>query len=83
MKKKKEFILKNITDIKIYMLYLLDHIAYPIDHTSLMNIVADSTSEISLEYDDALRQLADSEHIIFDEIDGEKYYMISDLGKMV
>ncbi len=83
MKKKNEFALKTLTDIKVYMLYLLDHIAYPVDHSTLIEIVSESTSEISLDYDDALRQLVDSKHIIFDEVDGEKYYMISKLGKMV
>lgn len=83
MKKKNEFALKNLTDIKVYMLYLLDHIAYPVDHSTLIEIVSESTSEISLDYDDALRQLVDSKHIIFDEIDGERYYMITELGKMV
>ena len=74
MKKKNEFVLKTLTDIKVYMLYLLDHIAYPVDHRTLIEIVSESTSEISLDYDDALRQLVDSKHIIFDEVDGEKYY---------
>ena len=83
MKKKKEFALKTLTDIKVYMLYLLDHIAYPVAHSTLIEIVSDATSEISLDYDDALRQLVDSKHIMFDEVDGEKYYMISELGKMV
>ena len=83
MKKKNEFALKTLTDIKVYMLYLLDRIAYPVDHRTLIEIASDATSEISLGYDDALRQLVDSKHIIYDEVDGEKYYMISELGKMV
>jgi len=83
MKKKNEFALKTLTDIKVYMLYLLDRIAYPVDHRTLIEIASDATSEISLDYDDALRQLVDSKHIISDEVDGEKYYMISELGKMV
>ena len=83
MKKKNEFALKTLTDIKVYMLYLLDRIAYPVDHRSFIEIVSESTSEISLDYDAALRELVDSKHIIFDEVDGERYYMISELGKMV
>ena len=79
MKKKNEFTLKTLTDIKVYMLYLLDHIAYPVDHSTFIEIVSDATSEILLDYDDALRQLVDSKHIIFDEIDGERYYMITEL----
>lgn len=81
--KKKDFTLKTITDTKVFMLFLLDHISYPIDHSSFIEIVAESTSEITLDYDEALRGLADTGHIIFDEINGERYYMISELGKMV
>jgi hypothetical protein len=83
MKKKNDFKLKSLTDIKVYMLYLLDHIAYPVDHSTLIEIVSEATGEISLRYDDALQGLADSNHINFDEIDGEKYYMINELGKKV
>ncbi len=83
MKKKKEFTLKTVTEIKVFILYLLDHIAYPIDHSTLINIIADTTSDISLSYDAALRELSVSAHLVYDEIDGEKYYMVSDMGKMV
>ena len=83
MKKSNEFKLKSLTDIKVYVLFILDHIAYPIDHSTLIEIISESTGEISLEYDNALQGLADSKHINFDEVDGERYYMISELGKMV
>lgn len=83
MKKSNEFKLKSLTDIKVYVLFILDHIAYPVDHSTLIEIISESTGEISLEYDNALQGLADSKHINFDEVDGEKYYMISELGKMV
>lgn len=83
MKKKKEFALRTLTDIKVFMLFLLDHIGYPIDHTSFIDIVSESTSEISLDYDEALRELADSGHIISDTVGGESYYMVSEMGKMV
>ena len=72
-----------MTDIKVFLLFLLDRIGYPIDHTSLIGLVSENTEEIIFDYDECLRELADSEHIFFDEIEGEKYYMISDTGRMV
>ena len=72
-----------MTDIKIFMLFMLDHISAPIDHTAFISIVSDSTSELSFDYEEALIQLADSGHIISDEINGEKYYMVSEVGKLV
>ena len=83
MRKSKEFKLRSMTDIKVFLLFLLDNIGYPIDHTTLITIVADNTDEIIYDYDECLRELSDSEHLLYDEVDGEKYYMISDKGRMV
>ena len=83
MAKKKEFKLVTMTDIKVFLLFLLDNIGYPIDHSSLIEMVAENTDEITLDYDECLRELADKEHVLFDEFDGEKYYMISESGREV
>ena len=83
MKKKQKFSLKTKTDIKVFLLFLLDRIGYPIDHTSLIGLVSENTDEIIFDYDECLRELSDSEHILFDEIAGEKYYMISDTGRVI
>ena len=83
MKKKKEFGLNTITDIKIFLLFLLDNIRYPVDYTTVTKVIAENTDDFSLDYDQCLAELTDSNHLYFDEIDGEKYYMISDTGRMV
>ncbi len=81
--KKKQFVLKTTIDIKIFLLFLLEQIRYPIDHTTLINIVSENTDEIQMGYDECLADLVDAGHLLFDELDGEKYYMISDSGRMV
>ncbi len=83
MKKYKEFGLNTVTDLKVFLLFLLDNIRYPIDRTTVMTIIAENTDDISLDYDQCLGELADSGHLYYDEIDGEKYYMISDEGRLV
>ncbi len=83
MKKDKDLILKTTTDIKVFLLFLLDRIGGPIDRTTLMEIVEENTDEISLDYDECLRQLRLSEHVYYDAIGGEEYYMVSDKGRMV
>ncbi len=83
MKKQKKFTLKTMTDIKVFLLFLLDRIGYPIDHTSLIGLVSENTEEIIMDYDECLRELSDAEHVISDEFDGESYYMISDSGRMI
>ena len=82
MKKKKPTLRSN-TDLKVFLLFLLEHIRYPIDRTTLIDIISENTEELIFDYDASLGELADAEHIWFDEIDGETYYMISDSGRMV
>ena len=81
--KKKRFALKTNTELKVFLLYLLEQIRYPIDRTTLINIIAENTEEIVFDYDATLSELSTDGHVWFDEIDGEKYYMISDTGRMV
>ena len=81
--KKKKFTLRTKTDIKVFLLFLLEYISYPVDRTTLINIVSDNTEEITIDYDECLAELSDTGHVWFDSVDGESYYMISDTGRMV
>lgn len=81
--KKKKFALKTGTELKVFLLFLLEQIRYPIDRTTLINIISENTEEIVVDYDASLTELSEDGHVWFDEIDGEKYYMISDTGRMV
>ncbi len=81
--KKKEFALTTTTDMKVFLLFLLDNIGYPLEHETLLDIVRENTDEISFDYDECLRQLTTSEHLLYDEVGDERYYMISDKGRIV
>ena len=83
MKKRKDFGLNTTTELKIFLLFLLDNIRYPIDRTTVMSIIEENTDEISLDYEQCLVELVATEHLLFDEIGAEKYYMISDKGREV
>ena len=83
MKKQKEFGLNTVTDLKVFILFLLDNIRYPIDRSTVLDIVQENTDDISLDYEQCLGELAESEHLLYDEIEGERYYMISDKGRAV
>ena len=50
--KKKEFELVTTTDMKVFLLFILDNIGYPLEHTTIMEIVQENTDEISLDYDE-------------------------------
>ena len=81
--KNKKFELRTPIDIKIFLLFLLEYIRYPIDRTTLIEIISENTDELTLDYDECLSELADSGHLWLDETDGEKYFMISDSGRKV
>lgn len=81
--KKKDVIPRTPLDIKIFILFLLDRIRYPIDRSSLINIISENTDSITLNYDECLGELARDGHVYFDEIDGERYYMISEKGRAI
>lgn len=81
--KKKKFTLRTETDIKVFLLFLLEYIREPVDKATLIDIVSANTDEILINYDACLESLVDSEHIFPDEIAGERYYIITDSGRMV
>lgn len=83
MKKQKDFALRSLTDMKIFILFLLDNIGYPIDYTTVCDIVAENTDDLSINLGECMRELADAGHLYYDEVDGESYYMISDTGRTV
>lgn len=80
---KKKYLLNTLTDIKVFLLFLLANVGSPIDHSALIEIVYENTDEIAIDYDECLNQLVDTEHLYFDEAEGEKYYMITKKGMMV
>ena len=83
MKNKEKIRLKSITDIKVFLLFLLDNIKYPIDFTTLTRTISDNVADMTFDYEACLRELADAEHLLFDEIDGTRYYMISESGRLI
>lgn len=80
---KKNFSLKTKTDIKVFLLFLLDNVGYPIEHKLIIDMVSENTEEIIFDYDECLRELSEDGHLLYDEFGGEKYYMISDSGRMI
>ena len=83
MKKQKKFRLRTMTDIKVFILFLLNNIGYPIDHTSVIGMVSENTEELLIDYDECLRELSEDGHLYRDDYNGEEYYMISDSGRMI
>ncbi len=83
MRKQRNFKLRTMTDIKVFILFLLNNISYPIDRTSVIGMVSENTEELIIDYDECLMQLSDDGHLYSDDYNGEVYYMISDSGRMI
>ena len=83
MKKYQQAGLVTTADLKVFLLFLLDNIRYPVEQSTVLAIIEENTDDISLDYEQCLRELADSGHLLFDEIDNEKFYMIADKGREV
>ena len=83
MKKRKDLVLKTETDIKVFLLFLLDNIGYPLEYEVILSIVAENTDDISLDYSDCLTRLVESGHLELDDLDGDSYFSITPKGRMV
>ena len=83
MKKQKDLELKTTTDIKVFLLFILDNLGYALEHRTIIEIAIENTDEITLDYDECLRQLVASGHLLYEDFGDERYYMISDNGHIV
>ncbi|MBR2930743.1 MAG: DUF4364 family protein [Clostridia bacterium] len=83
MRKRRDLILKTETDIKVFLLFLLDNIGYPVEYEVLLSIVEENTDDISLDYVECLERLVESGHIELDMLDKDRYYSITSKGRMV
>lgn len=83
MRKQKKFSLKTTTDIKVFILFLLNNVGYPVDYTAVIGMVSENSEQLIMDYDECLSELVDDGHLLYDEYNGEKFYMISDSGRMI
>ena len=81
MAKTKEYELRSRTDIKVFLLFILDAIHNPVDYTTLRRILYENTAALSTEYDECLDELVDGGHIYSDTVEGERYFMLSESGR--
>ncbi len=83
MKKRKDLVLKTETDIKVFLLFLLDNIGYPLEYEMILSIVAENTDDISFDYSECLTELVESGHLELDDLDGDSYFSMTKKGRMV
>lgn len=71
------------TDIKIFILFLLDEIRYPLDDVTLSRIIQENGYLGMFDFAECFSELQELGHIQTDEVNGVKFYSISDSGHMV
>ena len=81
MKRNGNFTLSSLTEIKIFLTYILDYVDRPLDYTTLSGIIMDNVENPSLDFEEALNALSDDGYLYSEEIDGERYYMITEIGR--
>ncbi len=83
MRKNKPQLLRTMTDIKVFLLYILERVNYPMDEAAMSYIIVENAPTFSMQYKEALLELVESGHVYAEEVDTETYYIINDLGRMV
>ena len=71
------------TDIKIFILFLLDKIGYPLDEETLCEIILENGYVGYFDFAECFGELNEAGHIISAEALGKTYYAISDLGRTI
>lgn len=71
------------TDIKVFILFLLDNIDYPLDYDTIHDIVAESGYVGDFDFAECFSKLLELGHILEDQENGVSYYLISPTGKIV
>lgn len=79
----KERPLQNKVDIKIFILFLLDNLNYPLDDESINNIIVENGYVGTFDFTECFSELLELGHIVGDEVDGKTYYHISESGRLV
>ncbi len=79
----KHHILEDTVEIKIFILYLLDGVKYPLEESVICEIVEENAYVGSFDFRSCFSQLIEQGHILEDTMENKAYYSISDKGHMV
>ncbi|MBP3436683.1 MAG: DUF4364 family protein [Clostridia bacterium] len=71
------------TEMKIFILFLMDELNYPLDYTSLSFIIGESGYVGRFDFTACFSELIEQGHIVSFENKKKTYYTVSDMGHMV
>lgn len=70
-------------NVKIFVLYLMENINYPMDFVTINDVVMQTDYIIYLDFAECFHEMVDDGLILMEEIEGEPYYYVSDKGRLV
>ncbi len=73
-------ILKDKNDIKIFILYLLRHVGYPLEFSDINDIVIQDGFVGYFDFAECFAELLDSGNLVEEKVDGVDLYYITERG---
>ena len=70
-------------NVKIFVLYLMENINYPIDFCTINDVVMQTDYVMYLDFAECFYEMVDAGLILETKKDGETYYYVSDKGRLV
>ena len=70
-------------NVKIFVLFLMENINYPLDFVSINDIVMQTDYVLYLDFAESFDEMLESDLIECTEKDGEKYYSVTRKGRLV
>ena len=80
MQQRGKGILKHDTDVKIFILFLMSTLRYPLTGDEVLEVMTEDGFVADYDLSICLSELCEMGHIIHEKIDGKDMYMISPLG---
>ena len=73
----------SMSNVKIFVLYLLENINYPLDFITINDIVMQTDYVMYLDFAEAFDEMLQADLVGCVEEEGEKYYYVNDKGRLV
>ena len=75
------FLLREKTDIKVFILYLLMNLDRPVDFVTLNDIVVQDEFVGQFDFMDCFYELCETDAVLKTTVDGKEYFAISEAGR--
>lgn len=73
----------SVRNVKIFVLYLMENINYPLDFVTINDIVMQTDYVMYLDFAEAFNEMLDGELLMKIEADGEELYVVTEKGRCV